>query len=45
MTTRKLESGYSKLKKKIRVELFVESQKGTINKFIKINKKIIRKYR
>jgi len=38
MATRKFESGYSKLKKK-RVELFVESQKGTMNKFIKINKK------
>jgi len=39
MTTIKFESGYSKLQKKKRVELFVESQKGTIDKFIKINKK------
>jgi len=39
MTTRKFESGYSKLKKEIRVELFVESQKRTMDKFIKINKK------
>jgi len=39
MATRKFESGYSKLKKKIRVELFVESQKETMYKFIKINKK------
>ena len=39
MTTRKFESGYSKLKKKKRrVELFVESQKGDMDKFIKINK-------
>jgi len=41
MATRKFESGYSKLqKKKIRVELFFESQKGTMYKFIKINKKM-----
>jgi len=43
MTTRKFESDYSKLqkkkKKKIRVELFVKSQKGIMYKFIKINKK------
>ena len=39
MTTRKFESGYSKLKKKGRVKLFVESQKGAMDKFIKINKK------
>jgi len=39
MTTRKFESGYSKLQKKRRVELFVESQKGAMDKFIKINKK------
>jgi len=29
MTTRKFESSYSKIKKKIRVELFVESEKRT----------------
>jgi len=39
MTTRKFESGYSKLQKKKSVELFVKSQKGTMDKFIKINKK------
>jgi len=40
MTTKKFESGYSKFKKKKRVEIFVESQKRTIDKFIKINKKM-----
>jgi len=40
MATRKFESGYSKLQKKRRVELFVESQKGAMDKFIKINKKM-----
>jgi len=40
MTTRKSESGYSKLQKERRVELFVESQKGAMDKFIKINKKM-----
>jgi len=37
MATRKFESGYSKLQKKKRVELFVESKKGTMDKFIKKN--------
>jgi len=36
MATRKFESGYSKLQKK-RVELFVESKQGTMDKFIKKN--------
>ena len=40
MSTRRFESGYSKLKKKRRVGLLVESQKETMDKFIKINKKI-----
>jgi len=35
MQTRKFESGYSKLQKKKRVELFVKSQNGTIDNFIK----------
>jgi len=40
MATRKFESGYSKLqKKRRRVELFVESHKWAMDKFIKINKK------
>ena len=39
MATRKFESGYSKLKKK-EFNFFVESQKKTMDKFIKINKKI-----
>jgi len=37
MTTRKFESGYSKLKKK-KLNFFL--QKGAMDKFIKINKKI-----
>jgi len=36
MATRKFESGYSKLQKKI--EFFVESQKRAMDKFIKIKK-------
>jgi len=41
MSTRIFESGYSKLqKKKKRIELLVESQKGAMDKFIKINKKM-----
>jgi len=41
MITRKFELDYSKLqKKKRRVKLFVESQKGAMDKFIKINKKM-----
>jgi len=39
MTTRKFESGYSKLKKK-KFNFFVESQKENMDKFIKINKKM-----
>jgi len=31
--------------KKRRIELLVESQKGTMDKFIKVNKKWIRKYK
>jgi len=38
MTTRKFESGYSKLKKKKELNFFL--QKGAMDKFIKINKKI-----
>jgi len=39
MSTRRYELSHLKLQKKRRLELFVESQKGTIDKFIKINKK------
>jgi len=40
MTTKNFESGYSKVKKKKKkCWIFVESQKGTMDKFIKINKK------
>jgi len=38
MSTRRFESGYSKLQKKRRVEFLVESQKGAMDKFIKLNK-------
>jgi len=38
MSTRRFESGYSKLQKKRRVRTF-GSQKGAMDKFIKINKK------
>jgi len=34
------ESGYWKFQKKRRVELFVGSQKGAMNEFININKKM-----
>jgi len=41
MSTTRFESGYPKLKKKKKrkVEFFVESHKGTMDKFIKIKKK------
>ncbi|XP_058742134.1 uncharacterized protein LOC131614583 [Vicia villosa] len=39
MSTRKYESGYSKLKKKKRVEALIESQKRALDKFVKTNKK------
>jgi len=39
MSTRKYESGYSKLQKKRRVEALIASQKGTMDKFIKIDEK------
>lgn len=38
MATRKFESGFSKLKKKKRVEALIESQKGAMDKFLKTNK-------
>jgi len=38
MLTKRFESGYSKLKKK-RTELLIESQKGAMDNFIKLNKK------
>ncbi|KAK2375581.1 hypothetical protein QL285_076466 [Trifolium repens] len=37
MSTRKYESGYSKLKKRRRVEALIESQKGAMDKFVKTN--------
>jgi len=37
MSIRRYVSGYSKLKK---IELFVKSRKGTMEKFIKINKRM-----
>jgi len=40
MTTKKFESGYSKVKKKKKELNFVESEKRTMDKFIKINKKM-----
>jgi len=40
MSIRRFESGYSKLKKNKRVKLLVGSQKGTMDNFIKINKKM-----
>ncbi|XP_058763753.1 uncharacterized protein LOC131637183 [Vicia villosa] len=39
MSTRKFESGSSKLRKKKRIDALVESQKGALDKFIKTNKK------
>jgi hypothetical protein len=36
MSTRKYESGYSKLKKRRRVEALIESQKGAMDKFVKL---------
>ena len=39
MSTRKYESGYSKLQKKRRVEALIASQKGAMDKFIKIDEK------
>ena len=35
MSTRKYESGYSKLQKKKRVKALIASQKGTMDKFLK----------
>jgi seryl-tRNA synthetase len=37
MSTRKYESGYSKLKKRRRVEALIESQRGAMDKFVKTN--------
>ncbi|XP_058740955.1 uncharacterized protein LOC131613289 [Vicia villosa] len=39
MSTRKFESGSSKLKKKKRIDALIEAQKGALDKFIKTNKK------
>jgi len=39
MSTRKFESGYSKIQKKRRIEALVASQQGAMNKVIKIDKK------
>ena len=39
MSTRKYESGYSKLQEKRRVEALIASQKGAMDKFIKIDEK------
>ena len=39
MSTRKYESGYSKLQKKRRVEALIASQKRAMDKFIKIDDK------
>jgi len=38
MLTTNFESSYSKIQKKRKVETLIESQKGTMNKFIKMNK-------
>jgi len=38
MTTKKFESGYSKVQKNKKSWIFVESQKGAMDKFIKIKK-------
>jgi len=38
MVTRKFESGYSKFQRKKEFELFVESQNGVMDKFIKIKR-------
>jgi len=40
MSTRRYESDYSKLQEKRRVELSVELQKGTMDKFIKIKNEL-----
>ena len=39
MSTRKYELGYSKLQKNRRVEALIASQKGVMDKFIKIDEK------
>jgi len=39
MSTRTFESDYSKIQKKRRIEALIASQKGTMNKFINIEKK------
>jgi ferritin len=41
MSTRKYASGYEKLKKKRKVEKLIESQKGSLNKFVISNKQNI----
>jgi len=39
MSTRKFELGYSEIQKKRRIQALIASQKGVMNKFIKIDKK------
>jgi len=41
MSTRKYASGYEKLRKKRKVEKLIESQKGSLNKFVISNKQNI----
>ena len=41
MSTRKYESGYSKLKKKKRIDNLIQSQKGALNQFVTSNKQNI----
>jgi len=39
MSTRKFESDYSKIQKKMRTHALIVSQKGAMDKFVKIDKK------
>lgn len=39
MSTKKIESGYSNIQEKRRIKVLIASQKGLMNKFIKIDMK------